>query len=535
MLEKNYKKVYIFISLFIVLAFSCVFSACQNIPSFNWQENGNISFSYDPYTLGQGESFNAVSAENENAIYIADKDISEKRLNKTVTNIENILDLIKPTEKIDFYIYDNAGAGFAIEKDGTNFVCISPSSDKLDIIIAVLQGAISPYANYGLLYGKASLIHEKLGWGKIKTVGDKKIKEFISNSDNADLLDLNYPCFKEKYCKYPDRVKTIAVKFVCYLENKFGEAFIDNLIKSSANLNFGFEHIFAVYMNEFLSTLDGKYFVIPSTRVIRYSQYIEEYPLRIRTVSCDYCIVKDYRDRYFNDRGIYSEFDYRFIKNFFWETERMYEIIRRDFGYEGSDKVQAIINQNDSFCTTYSVLGLTNDSGNFVAITPYAAVHEYVHAIQVKKFGVAKNWVVEALAEYYDSFVGYKYSVNRILEYNFYKYYSVMDSVNIEQKPSADAYLKYMKDNNLVYNRKDFIDLVSYLNPDISPFAYSAMEQPSNNTMSFLIFLIDNYGIEKTIKLYYMSSSFDYVFEKSSNELISEWKEYLRAKFDNIL
>ena len=201
------KKLLIPFSLFSILILVCVFSACQNIQSFNWQEAGNTFFGYEPHTIDVRESFYTVYTETGKAKYFADTAISEKKLNKTVTNIERILDLIAPSETINFYIYESAGSGFVIESDDNNAVHISPSAKKLDLIIAVLQGTISPYANYGLLYGTASQIHEQLGWGKINLIDDKKIKAFVSDSENLELLDLNYPCFKEKYCKYPDRVK----------------------------------------------------------------------------------------------------------------------------------------------------------------------------------------------------------------------------------------------------------------------------------------------------------------------------------------
>ncbi len=520
-------KIFLILSLLILLAYN--FVACSDIQSFEWQGKSEISFTLQPTYKGIRKSYNAVTTKTDKATYYADAGLPLKSKNQVVTYLEQVLDRLSIATPLNVYIYEDAGNGFVMEMDGLNAVHISPSASKMDIIIASLQGVKSPYVNYGLLYGIAAELHNELGYGDIKTKSEKQIKEFVSQNTDFDLYDLNYPSFTEKYGYNTDMAKSIAVNFVRHLKNKFGEETPEKLLDFSADFNFTFEHLYAVYMNEFLHSMGWKYSVVfPCSQIIKYASYTSDYPLRICTVSCDYYLYKDYKDPDFENDGYYFDFKYSTIKNIFCEFEKAYARIRTDFEYGDSDRVAVIIDQNDKYLDMLDIGGTMDiDSGDNIRLRQiYGAVHEYAHSIAIRKYGFIRSWLTESLCDYYYFDVDFIIeSLDLVEMYGWY--FNVQPEIQIRLENLYKYFILCGKSFD-EYDVVDFMALAVYTNPlEVSKFS-------NFSSRSFLLYIINNYGIKSAIKLYTNPTGFEAILGKTADEMIADWQCYLQEKFEMI-
>ncbi len=527
----NYFKRIAMLIIAASLLFCLIGCAQIKIQSFEWQEQGEISFTLQPTYKDIRKSYSADTTKTDKATYYVEESLSQGSKNQVVTYFEQALDRLSITMPLNVYIYEDAGNGFVMETDGINAVHISPTASKMDIIIVSLQAIKSPYANYGLLYGMAAKLHNELGWGNIKTKSEKQIKSFVSQNTDFDFYDLNYPSFTEKYGYNTDMAKSIAVNFTDYVKSEFGEETLNKLIDLSAGLNFEFEHRYAIYMSEYLKSVGGKYAVFPPKEMIRYSQFTSDFPLRIHTVSCDYYLYRDYQDPTFDETGYYFEQNYSTFKNIFCEFETAYSIIRSDFEYDGNDRVTVIIDQNDNYLDILDIGGTMDPDGDNIRLRLiFAAVHEYAHSVAFRKYGFKRSWLTESLCDYY--YMDIDIITKGIEQISIYgMYFTLLDTDPVIQK-RKEYYLNYLAQNNLPFNEHDLVDAMAFIRDQGSPLNISKLSNATS--FSFLLYIIDNYGIKSAIKLYNDPMAFNSILGKSTNELIADWQNYLQEKFEMI-
>lgn len=523
MYKKPFKTVII---LLLVMATLLSVAGCGiTINNYDWKNADDMVTSlYENQIIYQ-----SVAVTTEHAVYYVDKDIKESKRNRFVSYAEELLKYLKPEQKLVYYIYKDAES-LVTEEDLGNRIHIDPSEYKsTEMIIATLQGMTKHYANYGLLYGKAAATKKALGWGSVSIASDSAIKKYVKSNKNLDIYDLSYPCFNSSYVSKEDVKisKTLSVKFFEFLTENYGAETVKNLIQSSAEFSFAFDHRYAIYMNEFLKTFNAPYYVAPADELLRYSNFTEDYPLRIETVSCHYYVEKDYQDKTSLEYRHLFNMEYSNIKEVFACFEESYKFIRNSFKYDKADKVDVTIKTNDPLLDSMHYGGYTYATGNKILVEHlFALIHEYTHSVAFRKYDFYQNWTTEALCDYFDllsEYSGYRI-YKTILYYDFYALIETDPEVNQRKAFIID----YLSNNNLPYSIFEFIDTAAYLSPK-SPTRIE--NDRTVNCLSFLIYVINNYGMDKIIALYAETYDFIDIIGKAENQVIDEWQQYLSDKY----
>ena len=379
-------------------------------------------------------------------------------------------------EKLNIYITDKIKSCLI---EDIIFIEYADDIDTIDIIAQILLGIYGENSNYGLIYGEAVCVENKIRESSISR------NLVLSEDCKAELADdemyfnLSYPLFIREFSKsYKiDIAKEFAVKFVNYINVEYGEEIFLELLEKSSEYALTYENDYKNYMYEFLNFQNMNMILKDRKVAVRCSKYgLDIFPITISTEDINYRISK-----YLENKDYREIYDYIILQD-----KCMKEII--EFWDEEIDEEILPVN-----------VFLVKKLANFPAYYDHKEIfiqrkeilsHELTHY-----FYRSQNtslWLLEGRAEY--------------------SQYKCISSYKDEFK---------LKDVELI--------LLNNLEKEI------ISNDIYNYRLGLLMtkYIIDNYGLDKYKEIYYDESKFNEICGMTISDLENKIYERLKNKYEN--
>ncbi len=378
-------------------------------------------------------------------------------------------------------------------------------------------------SNYGLIYGYSQYL-----LNQTSEIANQDIIDITVT--NEYLFDLSWPLFLSEYVTedISDATRSISTMFVSYLIETQGEvAFIEFLVQSGT-FDIQFNLNFSTYLTQWLSSINVQYTVIPIEEIIRYSTVSSQYPVMIETINSKYYFCEGYLGT-----GIYDVTlsNYQEVKEYIETTESQMAMVRdfvdNDLSIDLYGKIPIFhvlrVNSSDDGGT------YQGNGENSKIIVKYigATLHEYVHYATIgTKYSEASAEIRAYLSEGIASYMTCLYD-----EYGIETFYSEY-LIFIKSTPDdfvnfIPNYESYLDRNEMEFNTLDYIDCYVYT------FGEETTYPNYYTSMSFIRYLIDNYGIELFWKYFGEVDTFDNLYGQNRSSMMDDWYSSIIEKFQD--
>ena len=422
-----------------------------------------------------------------------------------------ILQIIGRPNGLEIYIYkpDTFNSTYV---SGSAVYTHSQDYEGVDYISSVLLGVFGEYCNYGMTCGYAACIGNYL-W-------ETPIDLTVSKIDSSwEYFDLNYLCFNEDFVNKEDIeiAKEISNRFVWeYISSNGADAF-EKLLSYSGDVyeckQFN-EILYAYYASQ---DIDANISPILYKFGGKGNQYIAE---------CKYatfCVPYEFDDLlnvFYQE--VYDGFlnkDYKKTDEFFRVNSNQMEESQRLFGLEQYENDLYIIFQNAygniHFGTKYYKYG----DGNRCVIAPIIAslTHVYMYSLIEPLYenenAIGDSWAISGLLKYFS----WKYDFYGCIMY-YEDYASTVYGKMYSEKVGRP--LDLSTDFGVIS------DMITYLSgqkidPNFSPATGA----------SFIHYLVKTYGEQETIDYILVNCDLSTLTDKSFDEVVADWKEYLKNNY----
>ncbi|QSX07228.1 hypothetical protein JYG23_07760 [Sedimentibacter sp. zth1] len=439
-----------------------------------------------------------------------------------------------------------------------NKIYIKYNKDKFDSFNFIMQTLFNVFgdtSHYGLIYGETVDLQKKLNMydDNLKELDMDYIKRKLPRHN--EMLDLTLPVFSDNYFNIIDidYTRSIATNLVSYIKENYGEEKFIELLESSSEFTLEFDKLYATYINEWLKSIDVDVKKDEETVPIRYKIFGDKYfPVDMCTEWMQYCFHPAFKDQY----NYWYVFDcsYKSIKDFVKLSEQEMEDVRSflNNGYTINDSKNVITYfVKETHCIAYnfdySYCDYYNDAMCCNTISAY--LHEYSHLVSMgidKENRNYKGFFNEGIAQY----CAYRYNIydeNRFqvtyvsnsLSNNKYNYYRMNVS-----KELFDSYLKSIgidnpnkelfSDKNRIF---DYLEMNCYKEYQKRKHEIFRDEQFYRYTFGpiFTRYLIDNYGIEKYMEMFYNPDDFELIYSKNFASMRQDFIIYLTTKYNKFV
>lgn len=444
-----------------------------------------------------------------------DSDISKKECISYIHFVQDMVAKIETDGKLIYYISEEFSNRVT---DGVVYLKYSESFKKINFLIFTLQSIYGVTANYGLLYGYSNYL-----MGNEVKVSVEELKSL--NEDDYYLFDLTLPLFMEDYT--PNEIieitKKISSNFVGYLiENKGTNEFL-NLLINSAKFDISFDNLFASLEKEWLNSIEVNLELVPLDILIRFSNISYFYPLKLETSWMEYFFQYDYLEKQQHLYPIRFT-NYKELREFMVVTEsemaQVREFIGGNYSVEkyGKPHIYYVYYEYISYPKKVSSADVT--------------LHEYVHFITPGSMyiDIKDSFTIEGLATYL------QYTLNPVDIESFKEEFEIMKLFYADAKPIGDdnwdiyveSFVQYFIESEKEFTPFEYFDHLMY-------FWYmkgNPYYQQHYQGASFTNYLVNKYGKEKYMKYYSTYYRFKSIDGKTDAELIDEWKQYLKDKFE---
>lgn len=428
-------------------------------------------------------------AEAGNRKYGFQSDIPDEERQACIEATENILERIGFDGELNIYIYTERevnGSFYIDEKSsgGNDFFAYSCDWKDADYVTGLLLAVYGKYCNYGAAYGYADYLCDSAGDAEKNNVKPQFNTEY-------NCYDLNMLCFDDDFltADEAEEARAVSVSFVRDYIAENGEAAFGELLEKSGSVqtcgkfNNELEKWYKANgltpgspLSELLYTYGGY-----SYQYIAYNGYAV------------FHMTRDWKDADYGSNPLVTE---NFLHENYSETRKFYEInteqmkqYKKLFNLKNDVMDVSVIIENgkESYADLY--VGAGQDAYiRLHIINASSMMHEYINALCLPT-SISDNWAVEGLAGAFDT------------RYNHYAYdYTAMD----------------FKD---IYNRAVYTG--QHYDPD---YSYEA-------GVSFIYYLCDTYGERRVIEYVCDNHDLTTVTDKSFDELVLDWKNYLEASY----
>jgi hypothetical protein len=480
---------------FVLCLLLLFFAACEAIPSYTYIEQGfyiNEEHGDRIYNKSGGKLY----AAEEFTLHV-DRDTPTDIADKCIYYTTQILDAIDTNRPIDIYvvsdynhIYSYDSALYIGEIDYKSF----------DYITAVIVTIFGQYTNYGLAYGYANEIAVSLGWQRNRAANFKA-------PVNADLNDLTTLCFDDQFVS-ADEVKLAqnnAKALVQWYLDDHSTTQLETLIDNSSEIS-ETDTANAIFA-DFYSQNNVQY--TPQTILFNYGGQTHDY--LVKNIYTEFYVDSDWVEYMikYSPEVLHAEFlhhDYSETKEYFDTiTDEMVQI-REYFGFTENQPCPIVVFKN------------ITDSKNAGYYTPEeirvasasSVIHEYIHSLTyTSKLKSMDPWAVEGATTYFANMV------------DFYDD-SVLDAVFTLYSPEACAKAAAYLGGDIDWAR-DWLTAYHFIVNDYDVTATGPYEIGA----SFVGYLMDTYGKERTLNYIYDTGWNVEPIEKTFDELVADWLEFI--------
>ena len=456
------------------------------------------------------------------AAYYFEATVSEEERNACIESTDRMLSCIDATLPVFEVVVLEPKESYGVAVTANRLFLPVQQWDSVDYLAKVLLSGYGEWGNYGLAYGYADYIYRKAGLeGEGISVEEGDGDSFLPMSA-PELYDLNLLCFEERFGSAEDveAAKNNARLFVReYLSSHSEEEFLE-LLASSGTLED------AAGAGEALEGFYAENRVECSLSSIRY-QYgglTLDY-----AAACKYAcfhVARDWQDRCWELLPMVSENylheDYGEVRGFFEHSESQMGQYQELFGFDSYDNsfVVRIENSNDRAHEGMYFGGMHMAWVSSVRVL----AHEYIHSLM---FGHCRDWQtewkVEGVAQYFDC------------KYNVYEHSSINEYINNEYIHN-EGREEWIREYIGIIGRPidaqtDFQDYQDYY------VYYHGIKNPNFNDSgsSFVGYLVEQYGEQAVIAYVLSDNEYNAVWDKSYDELVQDWNQYIEEKCSRIL
>jgi len=447
--------------------------------------------------------------------YCFDTNIPEADCNERIRFTEELLMKAGVTGEFRICLYNVVKMKHTYVENGSLYGRMEHMSD-LEYLTGVLLAAYGEFTNYGMAYGYAALL---LG---------EEIPE-ARYPEDWDYYDLNLLCFSPGFCDEEElnNNKAIALNFASAYVKKHGHAVYQDLLKKSGQLET------AAIAREALADHYKSQGVEPELSPLLYALGGTTYS---HVLQCEYATVyteRDWEDKRWDvvynidgweDLGcgiIGYETTYRVYRNVFESLRlemKQYQELFDIYLYNNSPTVFLVNNDN---------LEKKGDAGYYdyknhqiYLVTLPRLSHEYVHSLTFFKLENSKQWIVEGIATYYET--------------RFSNYSNALLVCIVEAGKNCAAEMIHVSEKYLesLGRRFDPIrDSAEYSSLKVYFHDKTLKDAPYEAGSSFIDYLIKRFGEGDVLDYFLVHHDLSRLTDKSMEELMAEWKNYLEERF----
>lgn len=558
----NYKKILIYICLIaLILLSSCTFSNKDTLKQVKYNVTQGANFK-DFVQAGNGRmEFESFSTESINYYFEAYKYTGEQRL-EFINKVEVLRGYLENEAEVSF----DKSLSIYVSKyntlQGTNgkLFISDLAVDSNDSTIAFLQALFGANSNYGLCYGIAIYINEKLyNDTSTSNVSTVELGKYYSIDENIILMDLTIPVFKDVYFteEQNNYVYETAYHFTKDLIERKGFKDTINLLNNSSKLDISFDVEYANEKNTWLKSIGATQIyetpAIPLRYEIVMGNKAKTYPYVVNSFSINsYFTIKE--DEIRREKMV---MDYAYIKNYLEMYEHDISALKK--------YLEPYFDTNKKVIDCY----FGEDKANFYGgstiqyTTPLSSgVHEYTHYLAYndfygdiikesdkKKLGDPNDvlysngyWMLEGLAEYCSEYLEEKDIYRMKSEYynkNINHSVKRLYNKNFVDSNKNESYIEFYQELYAIiesrYNTEDKPSIAQVYNNlyklGIKNDQYEGMDLTYKEASSLINYLITTYGEDKFFQLYKEYSKLKEIYGKTYEELLKEWKNKLFNKY----
>jgi hypothetical protein len=557
----NNKKILLTICLITLLLFSsCTLSINDALKKAEYTVTQGANYKDFVQPGNARIEFVSLSTESINYYYEVYKYTEEQRLD-FINKVEVLRDYLEFEAEVSFdktlsiYISDdNTLQGI----DGKLFLN-ELSINSIDSTIAFLQALFGANSNYGLSYGIACYINEKIYDNAFTSnISIEELGKFYSIDENIVLMDLTIPVFKDVYFTEEQNSYTYetAYFFIKDLIERKGFKDTINLLNNSSKLDISFDIEYTNEKNIWLKNIGATQIcetpIVPLRYEIIIGNKAKTYPYVINSPSINsYFTIKEGELRH---EGVIM--DYAYIKHYLKMYEHDISALKK--------YLEPYFDTNKEVIDCYFGEDKMNYAGgNIKYVTPLkSGVHEYTHYLTSNDFygDIIKEsdkeelgdlndvlygkgyWMVEGIAEYCSEYLEEKDIYRMKTEYYNKKInHSVkrLYNKNFIDSNKNESYLKFFQELYAIiesrYNTEDKASIArvyNYIkNLNLKNDQYEGIDLTYNEASSLVYYLITTYGEEKFFQLYKEYSKLKELYGKTYEELLKEWKNSLYNKY----
>lgn len=383
---------------------------------------------------------------------------------------------------------------------GNTLYCEPQDWYSIEYVTSVLLAASGQGGHYGSAYGYANVLCERLKWTDTATAA-------FTSIDETEIYDLNYLCFHDRFTSSDliPAVKSLSADFVTWFIVENSEDQFQQMLLAS-------------------DTSEGMALI--ATALEKYYQYHGQ-TVNISTVrygyggvSNDYIVSSDFACFYicwdwsdqslgFNPAiaGNFLHETYPDIREFFEINLNQMEQYRNLFALDSYRSDLDIIFTNS---TTHGTASLYDGTDHTIYLKSVMDLtHEYIHSLTIPTDSQLENWTVEGFATYFSVWYDH-YSIAALnMDYNSASY---LEPLRTALGRPLDATLD--NDEILTY----IAHIKNYSDPNQSYFS----------SASFVSYLVNQYGVARVAHALFGNGPH---LPKSHTELVTDWQEYIQAKF----
>ena len=477
------------------------------------------------YSEPRGLSFqkDMEKTRTDYAAYYFEAAVSEEERNACIETTDRMLSCIDAALPVFEVVVLEPKESYGVAVTANRLFLPVQQWDSVDYLAKVLLSGYGEWGNYGLAYGYADYIYRKAGLEGEGISAEEGDGDSFLPMSAPELYDLNLLCFEERFCSAEDveAAKNNACLFVReYLSSHSEEEFLE-LLASSGTLED------AAGAGEALEGFYAEKGVECSLSSIRY-QYgglTLDY-----AAACKYAcfhVARDWQDRCWELLPMASENylheDYGEVRAFFECSERQMGEYQEVFGFDCYDNslFVCIENSNDK-----AHQGMYFGKMHMAWVSSVKALmHEYVHSVMYGHFqewGI--KWKVEGVALYFER----KYSV---YVHDYFKEYVNRGEYGTDaEKEWIPKYIDFI--GRPIDMRTDYQDL-----EDLCVY-YDGLKNPNdtyNAGASFMGYLVNQYGEQEAIAYVISDNEYNTDWDKSYDELVQDWNQYIQEKCSRIL
>ena len=476
------------------------------------------------YSEPRGLSFqkDMEKTRTDYAAYYFEAAVSEEERNACIETTDRMLSCIDAALPVFEVVVLEPKESYGVAVTANRLFLPVQQWDSVDYLAKVLLSGYGEWGNYGLAYGYADYIYRKAGLEGEGINAEEGDGDSFLPMSAPELYDLNLLCFEERFSSAGDveAAKNNACLFVReYLSSHSEEEFLE-LLASSGTLED------AAGAGEALEGFYAENGVECSLSSIRY-QYgglTLDY-----AAACEYAcfhVTRDWQDLLWKLNPMVSENylheDYGEVRTFFEHSESQMGQYQELFGFDSYDNSLLIRIEEYSFTAQGGVyLG----GKHMVYLrTVNTLMHEYIHSLMFGRFrDWETKWKVEGIAHYFDN--KYNVYVQELLN----EYLNSGEYLTDGEKEWIPKYIDFIgRPVNVQTDYQDIEDIWVY---------YEGLKNPNAtyySGASFVGYLAEQYGEQEVIAYILSDNEYNADWEKSYDELVQDWNQYLEVKCSNL-